>query len=320
MKFGMKDVRPILAIAVSGLLLAAGIVWLRSERKVSRQAAPDGTPAAKSTVTTTGNVNRDPVTQPPPPAISKQMLPERVQRLMSNPDKFPSWATLQQLQPDDLPILKSLYREETSLTNRMSLMFALAVHGDDEVVEMFQYSLNQEFNGKTLNAEEAKVLKTMVIGLGVLAGRSDKALEILHGGLDYGYWRFRRTWQAEREYDGYPDYGFVNRTIQALALAGRTEFPEIIAKVTKRDADYLARMDGAIITALAFHELARTKGREAVISSYVTDGGSEALRAWRQSSMSSSWDKWQAGIYYSKHEGAPLPVPPKVEPILQARP
>lgn len=243
-----------------------------------------------------------------PNRTNSPAIPARLVGVLENRDQFPSRSLLTNSQPGDERILIDAYRSTTNLETRGSLIWGLAFVGGDASVATLRHTLTDEFAGKRLTgggkeySNQASMIQNMILAIGFLAARNDKAFELLKEGTDPWFWQKNVRWESRY---GSDSFGIMaGRCIQALGISGRKEVPEILDTLSKErlinepdPAPFKRTLSGSVVDAAFYFAVIRDEGRNSLYAE-LFDNHSDLLdehgrrQQWRATAEGKRWSEW----------------------------
>ena len=233
--------------------------------------------------------------------------PSHLAPLFEKPTENPSRELLVRLTEQDRDVLMEWYKHTKQLDRRFAVTIALGYVGNEETVALFKHTLLEEYRGRRLSNKhlephgftEVEVFYQTVIGLGMLAQKSDSAFEFLKQALAKEFWMTHTTWIPTARADA---QGILSAsTIQAIGLSGRPEVRELLLRLSGADLDYPSEFDGvrsirdcsgSVCTAAFYDYVLRTRGLEALRLSFGDERIDEYYKEWAVSDDGKQWVNW----------------------------
>lgn len=159
----------------------------------------------------------------------------------------------QPLAAEHLQQLLARYREIKSVTNKLSIARALAASGGDEVADLFFNTVTRDYQGREVTMSEGMQLGYLIVLLGQVARRSERAFDILRQGTAPEFWRVRITWRTPL-----PDESsqiLVKACIRGLAHVDRDEaWAHVLNLASNAPAAYLRTFAATFLDAAHVHD------------------------------------------------------------------
>lgn len=96
---------------------------------------------------------------------------------------------------------------------------------------MLSNALTMEYSGKSLTADENALLPLLLMRLGVMARRSDRAFEFLKGCVEPDFWQDHCRWSCTEETRERTVLHLVKCALLGLAVSGRPEATNVFIEI-----------------------------------------------------------------------------------------
>jgi hypothetical protein len=240
-------------------------------------------------------------TRPTPPADTAAAAapqipaspPAYLAALLANGNANVGWEALLRQPPAGEPLQQLLarYREIKSVTNKLSIAMALAASGGDEVADLFLNTVTRDYQRREVTMSESMQLGYLIVLLGQVAPRSERAFDILRQGTDPEFWRTRITWRTPIPDDS--SQILVKACIRGLAYIDRDEaWAHVLNLASNAPAVYLRTFAPTFLEAAHAH-YGLVSGRSAPnrgqrgFTEYLED-----YTRWKATPTGRQWDAW----------------------------
>lgn len=183
-------------------------------------------------------------------------LPLHIRQQLDNPSYHPRYG--------EVPVLSEAAEQELierfghiySITNKFHLGVVLAYGGGDRALSVLSNALTQEYNGKSLTPEENALLPVLLMRMGVMARRSDRAFAFLKQCVEPDFWQEHCRWTCADETKDRTILHLVQCALEGLAVTGRPEALDVFTEIRNRPVErWPTQYRGAVAQAVWMHGL-----------------------------------------------------------------
>ena len=208
------------------------------------------------------------------------------------------------LRPEDLKMLSddevrriiAEYEQIEDPSQKRGLTWALGFSGSEAAVQTLVKAMTTEYAGQELSLKQMGDVHLVLPMLGVLAQRSQQAIDFLTTAADPDYWKENQPWLPGSIFAENLHWRLAGGSISALGASGdEAALQTVLARVHAENAEYQSKLAASVVSSVFYHHMQREYGSDFLFNEVLYDGSimMSAYRVWSHTTeQGREWTGW----------------------------